>query len=250
MSETELVVKPNGAIRQVPESSDSIMAVIARAAADPNVDAVKMTQLFELQERFMKNRAEVQFNEAMARLQPRLPSIPKRGKIVVQSSTRSEFATYDDIVAAIKPLLGEEGFSISFDSKTKERDVEYSAKLAHSAGHSETKTITLPADKSGSKNDIQALGSTVSYARRYLVKMHFNIVEGGEDNDGNSYGLIGEKEERQIYDLFAACEMDAESKRKFLVVAEVNSVKDIRQSDYPGLLKLLEKKLHAKRGGK
>jgi hypothetical protein len=56
----------------------------------------------------------------------------------------------------------------------------------HSAGHVEEYSMPLALDTSGSKNETQGAGSTMSYARRYLLKSIFNIIEEGEDNDGNT----------------------------------------------------------------
>ena len=222
------------------QTPSSVMNTIASIAANPTVDVDKMLRLMEMQERMMAKQAEIAFNEAMTRLQPKLPVITKRGKIEFKGAIQSKFAKYEDIDELIRPLLSMEGFSVSFDQL---KSGEYSCKLSHVGGHSETKTLTLPADTSGSKNSIQAIGSTVSYAKRYLVGMHLNIITKGEDNDGNSVGLIGDREQQQILDLFAACEMNtAASRAKFFEVAESSKVEEIRADKYQMLVGLLMKK--------
>ena len=235
------------AVRQNEEQTPAtVMSTIASIAANPTVDVDKMLRLLEMQERMMAKQAEIAFNEAMTRLQPKLPVITKRGKIEFKGAIQSKFARYEDIDELIRPLLSAEGFSVSFDQL---KGGEYSCKLSHGGGHSETKTLTLPADTSGSKNSIQAIGSTVSYAKRYLVGMHLNIITKGEDNDGHSVDLIGEREQQQILDLFAACEMGEESKKRFFEVAGVDKVGQIKMNQYQGLVTQLETKLRKVRAG-
>jgi hypothetical protein len=41
--------------------------------------------------------------------------------------------------------------------------------LSHELGHSEETTMTLPLDTSGSKNNVQAVGSSTSYGKRYTA---------------------------------------------------------------------------------
>jgi len=80
----------------------------------------------------------------------------------------------------------EEGFSISFSTEPRQGGgVIIHGKLLHKGGHSQIYSLPLPADDSGGKNNIQGIGSAVSYGKRYLITMIFNIVTVGEDNDGN-----------------------------------------------------------------
>jgi hypothetical protein len=44
--------------------------------------------------------------------------------------------------------------------------------------------MSAPADKSGGKNDIQAMASTVTYLRRYTLTGALGITTGNDDNDG------------------------------------------------------------------
>ncbi len=45
---------------------------------------------------------------------------------------------------------------------------------------------TFPFDTTGSKNNIQAVGSTLTYARRYLLGMLLNVARKEDDTDGNT----------------------------------------------------------------
>lgn len=224
----------------------SIMSVIARAAADPMVDVAKMRELLDLQERFTTKTAEVDFKASMNRLQPRLPQIDKHGAIVVNGQTRSKYARYEDIDAACRQLYTAEGFSHSFDTRTAEGKTTYYIRVDHRAGHSETKELQLPDDTSGSKNSIQAHISTVSYAKRCLMKMAYNIIEAGEDNDGNGVSYISEDDACRIEDMLVALGDTSASKtneRGFLKFMGAPTVREIQQRDLARGIQALRDKM-------
>jgi len=216
----------------------SILDVIADAVRDPSVDVDKMTKLFDLQERVIQDQRKVAFAAAMGRLAAKMPEIGKHGE-----SHHGTYARLEDIDRAIRPLLSAEGFSMSFDSEAVGKDVKVSCKLTHEAGHSETKAITLQIDNSGSKNPAQAVISTVSYGRRALTKMFFNLMESGEDTDGNDPSVITEEQAR---DLQAAVEGVGMNLSRFCVYMGVGKLADILARDYQKALTAVD----AKRAGK
>ena len=54
-----------------------------------------------------------------------------------------------------------------------------------------------PLDTTGGKSDVQAVGSTNSFLRRYVACNIFNIVVVGDDDDGTG-GTIDEAQTRTI----------------------------------------------------
>lgn len=183
---------------EVARSEPTFMEVVAAAISNPQVDVAKIDALLQLKERMEARDAEKAFNAAMARLQPQLPAIRKNGK-VSYSTTNFSFATYEDIDDAIRPLLCAEGFSLSFNSSVVDGKAVYTGTLAHAQGHSKSASMILPADTSGGKNAIQAVGSTVSYAKRYLVGMLLNIITRGQDDDANSADPITQQQAMDVH---------------------------------------------------
>jgi hypothetical protein len=53
-------------------------------------------------------------------------------------------------------------------------------------GHSEETTLKAIPDTSGSKNSIQAIGSTVTYLERYTLLAAMGMAAAGMDNDGRT----------------------------------------------------------------
>lgn len=207
----------------------NFLAVIERAALNPEIDVLKMEKLLEMQVRVMEKQAELSFNQAMARL--RLPIIRHDSEINHGAGKmKVSYATYESIHKIVSPLYQAEGFSVSFDSrKNADGTTTYSGTLAHSEGHSKTAEMILPADTSGAKNNVQAIGSTISYAKRYLLSMLLNLVTTGEDDDAASAS--------EFIELDEAAEIDMELRDlganipKFLEYMKAKDVQSILQKD-------------------
>ncbi len=144
----------------------SVMEVLARVAANPRAEVAKLQALLDMQVRVELRQAEVEFNAALARLMPKI-------------------ARYEDIDRVTRPLLAEEGFSISF--RTEEPTPGYVrviGRLAHCMGHALESSVTVPISAPPKATGTQAVGSSVSYGKRYVVVNMLNIITVGEDTDG------------------------------------------------------------------
>lgn len=209
---------------ETPQAEQSnMLAIIERAATDVAVDVVKMQALLDVQERIMVKQAEIEFNEAMARLE--LPEIKKLGK-----THNSKYAKYEHIDREIRPLYTAEGFSMSFNSKLNDNVETYYGTLSHVGGHSRTAEMALPPDTSGSKNAIQAKGSTISYAKRYLLCMLLNIITVDEDDDGSSAFPITDEQFEQLQTLID--ETGSDSKTFCEKIGLAGSLKEIQGSRF------------------
>jgi hypothetical protein len=168
---------------------DSFVSFLERAARDKDFDVDKLERLLAVKERVDQQERERQFAESLARVQEQVPQITKQGRIAYTSQSGAKidtkYARLEDIDRIVRPMLAAEGFAITFDSKPDTKGTVYTAKLMHRAGHSETRSITLPTDTGPGRNAVQAVGSTTSYARRYLLEMHLNLVRTDEDDDGS-----------------------------------------------------------------
>lgn len=233
--------------------SGSVLDVIARAARDPSVDAEKLERLFALQERVVADRRKTAYFAALARLQAKIPQITKSGTIADRDGkVRNKFAKIEDIDVAIRPLCAEEGFSFSFDSKVIPFDAKgssagsiYYCAMQHRDGHSETKEIMLPVDSGAGRNAVQSAGSSISYAKRYLLGLHLHIVTRDEDDDGNGRQKITPE---QAAELRASFEETGGKEELFLKFAMADSFEDIRVDQLPKARALIEeKKRQAKR---
>lgn len=161
---------------------DGLAGVIERLAANPSVDVVKLEKIIELQERILRHNAESAFNVAFSRMQPHIPTIIERA-----STDKTSYAPLEDIIEQIRPVLAAHGFSLGFRTEWPDpKTVKVIGVLTHDQGHSRTSEFLSAADQTGSKNAIQALGSAVSYGKRYTTKDLLCIVTRSEDDDAQT----------------------------------------------------------------
>lgn len=176
----------------VQADASSVLALITRAAADASMDVDKLERLMAMHERLSARQAEQAYAAAFAVMQAELPVIGERGAIKNRDEkVQSKYALWEDVNDAIKPVISRHGFSLSFRTDTAGGKVTVTAVLRHSGGHSDTTTMELMADTSGSKNAVQSLGSSVSYGKRYTAFALLNITSRGEDDDGKAGGAKG-----------------------------------------------------------
>lgn len=223
------------------ERPRDLLEVIAQAALDPRIDAEKMRALFELQRDIQRENAKIEFKAALNRVQAKIPPIEKDGRIIVRGEERSRYSKYETIDEALRPIYSPEGFALSFDTESQDGKLyKVTCVLSHSLGHSEPKSLMVPLDSNQFRSDVQSVGSSLSYAKRQLVKMHFNIIEKGEDDDGNGgNGLISAEDvqnlETMIYDTKSNLD-------QFLKYMDVKQLADIPKKRLPKAFTALETK--------
>lgn len=167
------------------EVPSDVSLMFERLAKDPAVDVDKLERLISLQKDILAHQARAEFAAAFSEMQGELPEIGERGEIIVDGKVRSTYATNEDIQREIKPILQKHGFSIRFRNEWLDGGkLKIVGILSHRSGHSEQDEFVASADTSGSKNAIQALGSTRSYGQRYTTIALLNIATRGEDDDG------------------------------------------------------------------
>jgi hypothetical protein len=225
------------------QDSGNILSVIARAAADPNVDIDKLERLLEMQERVITRNARTAYYDALAEMQPHLPVISERGGIKDRNgNVQSTYALWEDVNEAIRPILVQYGFALSFKVRRTENEIITTGVLSHRDGHREETELSLPTDTSGSKNAVQAVGSSTSYGKRYTAFALLNITSTGEDDDGQAGGApepMDNARRKLLYDLADAVGADKEKFCKYLKVA---SLAELPASKYDlALAKLKEK---------
>lgn len=152
---------------------------------NPTAGAENLKALLDAAERMNAWQAKCAFDQAMSRLQPRIPRIQKTRAITVKGTLRSKYAAYEDIDRILRPLYTSEGFSVSFTTeRAGDRDMRIIGRLKHVDGHEEPSELTFPFDKSDFRSDVQSWGSTEQYGKRRVLCNMFNVVTENEDNDG------------------------------------------------------------------
>lgn len=165
------------------------MAMIDRAIKS-GAAVETLERLMALQERWEASEAKRRYDQAMKDAQAEMrPIVADKDN----SQTKSRYATYHALDNAIRPIYSRQGFSLSFDTADcpLPDHVRIVCEVA-CGGHRTYPHIDMPADGKGAKGgDVMtkthATGSAVTYGRRYLLGMIFNITIT-QDDDGNAAG--------------------------------------------------------------
>lgn len=173
--------------------SASLMDVIAKAARDPSVDIDKMERLLAMQERVQERAAKQAFTEAKIAMREHLPEITMKGMIVIKKDgevmQETPFARFEDLHELVMPILSQHGFDLKFkNGLSEDGKVRVTTILSHVEGHEDSTHFDLPHDSSGSKNPVQAVGSSTKYGMRYGTISILNLRVVGDDDDGVSSG--------------------------------------------------------------
>jgi len=191
---------------EIVKREDQSPAEIIALAIDKGVDLERVEKLLALQEVYDKNEGKKKYNIAMAEVHKKMPAVQKTEK---NNQTSSMYAGLSDVINVAKPIYSGEGFSVCFyeGDTQRENHIRLCMDFTHSAGHKETYHYDMPLDGKGIKGNvnmtpIHGKSSSVSYGRRYLLCMGFNIATG--DDDGNVAGeqieVIDEKQLNEILD--------------------------------------------------
>lgn len=214
-----------------PPPPDTIMGLLFLAARDPGFDVAKFEVLAKLQERAEDRQAEIEFNRALARL----PSmrVRKNGRVDLGAGKGSyPFARWEDITKIIEPMLSAEGFKLTFDSAPRQADgggLIVTGTLLHRDGHSRSASMPLALDSGPGRNNLQAMGSTLSYGKRYCAEMLLNIVREGDDDDGQGANeLITDEECNELSVGLTETRSDLNA---FLAFMGVAAIPDIQKRD-------------------
>ena len=221
------------------------MSLIERAAFTPGFDLDKLETLMRLDAQSKALAAKRAYSAAMAAAQSEIPKVIKGSE---NTHTKSKYADLAAVDAAIKPVVTKHGFSLSYYPVMSEREgfVRVGVIVSHAAGHEERHEADFPMDGVGAKGnsnktDIQAFGSTVTYARRYLKLMVFDIATG-DDRDGNAppSETIGVEEMNVLDDLLTRTKSD---RPKFFAYLRIEGMADVTVKQYPHVKIMLERKL-------
>lgn len=211
--------------------SASVMEIISRAASDPNVDIDKMERLLAMRERMLDREAEQAFNEAMREAQAEMPQVVRDAK---NEQTRSRYARYETISRKMAPIIAKHGFSLSFGTAESPLPNHYriTCRASHVAGHSRDYFADVPSDMVGMKGNqnktaTHGFGSTMSYGKRYLKTLIFDVSLTDEDDDGNravSQERIGPEQKAELIALIQETNTDTAKFCQFLCVGSLDDI--------------------------
>jgi hypothetical protein len=224
----------------------STPAELLRIAVSLDAGVEKISQLMDLQQRWEKGEAKKAYVVAMNAFKANPPLIAKNeiaefvgknGEIV-----EWEYSTLDHIHDAVLSELSRQGISHRWIvEQPNPETVRVTCILTHKLGHSEQTTLEGPVDHSGSKNAIQAIGSSAKYLERYTLMAATGLADKSPDTDdlagsptpangvGEAIHKIKKAANReQLHEAFRIAYANAVTKKDNAAKAAIIAAKDAR----------------------
>jgi hypothetical protein len=173
-------------------SPAELLTMIERAARDPQVDLEKMQRLLDMHEVMVNREGEREMNAALvAASQDMQPIVAD----ATNPQTRSKYATFAALDRQAKPIYTQHGLALSFNTEpTSTPDtIRVICYLHHTSGSTRRyQTPDLPVETTGLAGKsmmtrMHATGSAMTYGKRYLLLLIFNLAVD-DDDDGNAAG--------------------------------------------------------------
>lgn len=195
-------------------SSNDIVQMVIAAAKDPTVDADKMRAMATLAMEMQVHQLEMDklarqetFNRDLNAAIDEMPVITKTGRILIPGRNgeadrvQGTYARFEDLNRIVKPILSRHQLTITFVPGTPATagGVSVAPVLRHNNGIvKEYEPMSLPNENSGSKNNVQGIGSSISYGKRYAMCAVLNITVESEDDDGSGGGRVMPEERANL----------------------------------------------------
>jgi len=212
---------------------------IVLAAADPRVDVAKMKELTTLRRQLRMEEAEETFKHALAEAQREMRPIEADAN---NPSTHSKYATLYAVDKALRPIYSRHGLSISFNTADcplpgHTRVLAYVERGLFTREYQYDVAVDAKGPKGNDvMNKTHAGGSALSYGKRYLLLMIFNVTIGDPgrraDDDGNAAGgieVITKKQAEEITRLLKEAKGDPV---KFCTAFGVPSIESLPASSF------------------
>ena len=203
----------------MPASEPVTPMQMLQIAVQQGADLDKLQKLMDLQERWEANEAKKAYVDALARFRAICPTIAKD-----REGHNTRYAGLANTLETVNGLLSQCGLSHSWRTEQRDGFINVQCCVTHIKGHTECTSLTAAPDKTGSKNDIQAVGSTVTYLERYTLFAILGMASAEMDDDGGAMEYISES---QAADLNALLDEVKANKPAFCKYFKVESVEKL-----------------------
>lgn len=233
-------------------------------AISKDMDIEKLEKLMGLQQRWKAQIALEEFNRAFSKFQSIVPDMSKNRNVNYEPKDPNKkkvnynYQDLGDIGKNIKEALSECGLSYNWENEQVGDEIFVYPILKHSGGHElRGKPLKAKADTSGGKEGLHAIGSTITFLKRYTLTAILGLTTSEPDDDGHA-ALKSQKNNPDLFVGDDACPpIDDEGYKvamKNVMSGEwtVEHVLKNRKLSGPqyGALQIAEKAAAAKKGGK
>lgn len=227
------------------ESAPSVMTpmdMLNQAVSQgANIDVLE--KLMNLQERWEANQARKAFDNAMAMAKAEIPVIHKNRQVdfaTAKGRTQYKHEDLAEVARTVSPILARHGLSYRFRTTSAVNEpVSVTCVVSHRDGHCEENTLCAGRDDSGSKNSIQAVGSTLTYLQRMTLKAALGLAASDDDDAATSEGKPKAISEDQVGELVSLIESKNADKARFLKFYRIDRISDLPADKYDAAVSLL-----------
>lgn len=208
--------------------AQALFSIVEKLSVAKNADPQKISELLSIWERLNATQARADFDAAIAEAKSKLPIVVKDNEVILGGGRSYAYEDLASIAKAIDPVLTQYGLSYRFHTSSTVDSVTVTCRLSHVGGHSEETSLTAGLDKSGSKNLIQSLGSSVTYLSRYTLKAALGLAaskdtDANPDSDPISFKptFVNPGQIQELRDLLKQADREEEKLCKLFKVAKI-----------------------------
>lgn len=237
MSQTALEIHtPDDSREPVASNMVTPMTMIDRALATGAAPET-LEKLLALQERWEANQGRKAFDAAVSEAKAEIPIVEKNAT----GHNSKRYANFAAYAAAVKDVLAKHGLSYRFRTEQADK-ITVTCILSHRDGHFEESSLSGPADSSGSKNAIQAIGSTLTYLQRYTLVQALGLAASEDDDGQRSDAMTGPITQEQVGIILKMIEDSGRDTQQVCRYFKIGSIPDLPAKDFGRAVTALSRK--------
>ena len=174
------------------DQAAQVFSMIERLTLDTSIPIERAEQAFSFWQKVQADQARRAFIKAFSACQSEMEPVARDAR---NPQTSKRYASLAALDRAIRPIYTKHGFAVSFDAADSPYPdhVRVICYLTHEAGHERIHHADMPCDGKGARGGeamtrTHAMGSALTYGKRYVLGNAFNIASESDaiDDDGNA----------------------------------------------------------------
>jgi len=162
-------------------NAEAMHPLVQVAVASGQVDPATMRELLAVQRDWESGEARKAYVRDMALVKADLPPVLARDA----TGHTNNYTSLAHLTSVVTEPLAGHGFTVGYET-AQENAIAVTCRITHHQGHSETVTLAAPADKGPGRSEVQAIGSTITYLRRYTLAAALGLATADmADADGH-----------------------------------------------------------------
>lgn len=235
------------AVKEETLQEPSPMQMISALVNSPDVTAEKVAiaeKLIAMRREMRADDAKQEFVRAFVKMQREMKAVRAMTVVEIDSRPVYKFAPFEAIRKQADPILSENGFGVSFDSRIEDDRLISTFTLMHEGGYSQSNSFACRIlGTSKMMNVAQADMGTKSYAMRGAFCDGCGIVITKDTDGSDARGLGDTITPEQAEALRKRVRNSSEyvSEVKLLQFAEAKDFEEIREARYRKVIDYLDK---------